>query len=101
MFEEAEKFGDVQEALMRADDIEEESKFGKFECNDKSVVEFISENESVFEEKGRTIEFLSDFRRRFSHQSTSENGRKKMHEEIALDSSAEREIEDVKELFDY
>ena len=86
---------------MRVDNIEEESKVGEPGCDETSMVKFINKSENMFEENGKTMKFLGAFRRGFLQQSTREDRRKKMHEEILLGSSIASEIEDVKELHDY
>ena len=82
---------------MRVDNKEEKLEFGEFEYDDASA----SKSEGIFKEKGKSTEFLGDFRRVFLHQSASECGRKKMSDGILLDSSIESKREDATNLSNY
>ena len=76
LLEEVEKFSNMQEFLMRADNREEESNTSEVKHNNDSKI-------------SKTTIFLSNFRKGFLHQSTSKDGRKKIHKEMLLDSSLE------------
>ena len=84
-------------------DREKGAGYDNYDYNNTSMNKLMSESESESnsDEKEEPAGFLGNFRKGFLFESASKNSRKKMRNEIdvALDSSVERQLEDLEEEF--